>query len=100
MTAINLTVEVHCIDPIEQNNYRLYINNDLLTERTWIWGSDILIKENIWIDVPNNSTNIARIELISQGSSTARFILSNLQIINQRFNVEQINDQAISFILQ
>jgi hypothetical protein len=100
MTAINLTVEVHCIDPIEQNNYRLYINDDLLTERTWIWDSKTLINENIWIDVPNNSTNIARIEIITQGNSTAHFTLRNLQIINQTFSTEQINDRAISFTLQ
>lgn len=100
MTAINLTVEVHCIDPIEQNNYRLYINDDLLTERTWIWDSKTLINENIWIDVPNNSTNIARIEIISQGTATAQFSLRNLQIVNQTFNVEQINEHTISFTLQ
>jgi hypothetical protein len=100
MNAINLTVEVHCIDPVEQNNYRLYINDDLLTERTWIWDSKTLINENIWIVMPNNNNNIARIEIISQSNSIAQFSLRNLQIVNQTFNVEQINEHTISFTLQ
>lgn len=30
--------------------YRLFINDDLLTERDWIWGDSAIIEEEIWVD--------------------------------------------------
>lgn len=99
MAAINLTVEVHCIDQVEQSNYRLYVNNDLLTERTWIWDLNTLINENIWLDIPNNISTIVRIEIITQNNSVSKFALRNLQVIDVPFTSEQINDLTISFTL-
>jgi hypothetical protein len=99
MAAVNLTVEVHCLDLIDQNNYRLYVNNDLLTERTWIWDLNTLINENIWLDIPNNSTNIVRIEIITQTTSISQFALRNLQVFDVPFTSTQINDLTISFTL-
>jgi hypothetical protein len=100
MPAVNLTVEVHCVDSVDQANYRLYNNNDLLTERTWIWDLNTLISENIWVDIPNNSTNTVRIELVTQNNSIAQIALRNLQVVDCLYTSEQINDQAISFTLQ
>ena len=109
MNAVNLTVEVHCLKPswvnYENNKYRLYVNDDLLTERTWIWELNTLINENIWIDVPANSTNTVRLELIIQDHLLAQFALltqfalRNLQVVNASFTSEQINDLTISFTL-
>lgn len=32
--------------------YRLYVDNDLLTERSWIWPAyEVYVKENIEVDV-------------------------------------------------
>ena len=103
MAAVNLTVEVHCLKPswvtYEKNNYRLYVNNDLLTERTWIWDLNTLINENIWLEIPLDSTNIVRLEIILQDNSVAQFALRNLQVIDVPFTSEQINDLTISFTL-
>ena len=103
MNAVNLTVEVHCLKPSwvnhENNKYRIYVNDDLLTERTWIWDLTILINEIIWIDIPANSTNTVRLDVILQDKSVAQFALSNLQVIDQPFTSEQINDLTISFTL-
>lgn len=103
MAAVNLTVEVHCLKPswvnYEKNIYRLYVNNDLLTERTWLWKLNTLINENIWLDIPLNSTNTAKLEIILQDNSVAQFALRNLQVVDVPFTSTQINDLTISFTL-
>jgi hypothetical protein len=47
MSETSITVEVHALQPrwiyIEQPKYRLYVNNDLITERTWIWDLNTFI---------------------------------------------------------
>jgi hypothetical protein len=104
MNAVNLTVDVHCIRSCrsilnkEQVAYRLYINNDLLTERTWIWKNNICIKENIW--AYTKTTNLITIQPILHLSGQAVFTLDNLQVIDTMFTFEQINEHTISFTLQ
>jgi hypothetical protein len=104
MPVVNITVEICCLKPSwvhrEDNIYRLYANNDLLTERTWIWKLNTAINENIWVDIPSNSTNSIRLELILKDKSVAQFALHNFTVVNQPFTFEQINEHTISFILQ
>ena len=103
MNAVNLTVEVHCLMPSwvnhENNKYRLYVNDDLLTERTWIWELNTLINENIWVIIPATSANTVRLEQIIQDKSVAQFALRNIRVIDTPFTSEQINDLTISFTL-
>ena len=103
MNAVNLTVEVHCLKPSwvnhENNKYSIYVNDDLLTESTWIWELNTLINENIWVIIPTNSTNTVRLEQIIQDKSVAQFALRNIRVIDTPFTSEQINDLTISFTL-
>ena len=103
MNAVNLTVEVHCLKPswvnYENNKYRIYVNDDLLTERTWIWELNTLINENIWVIIPATSANTVRLEQIIQDKSVAQFALRNIRVIDTPFTSEQINDLTISFTL-
>ena len=80
----SLSVEVHCLGPrwvnFEDAKYRLYVNNDLLTERTWRWGIDAFVKENIIVDVPTELANDLYIMPILEPKSTAQFVLKNLKV--------------------
>ena len=105
MPAVNLTVDVHCIrscldilNRADQTLYRLYINNDLLTERTWIWRNSICIKENIW--VYTKTTNLLTIQPIIVSREQVMFTLNNFIVVNQPCTFEQINEHTISFTLQ
>ena len=110
MTAVNLTVEVHCIrppwvlllsnDPRLTAMYRLYIDNNLLTERTWIWTNNTLIQENIWIHAEKDSSYTLTVEPVLKNSIHATFTISNFSIINTPFTVREINDLSISFTLE
>jgi|688.fasta_scaffold1376230_2 hypothetical protein len=104
MNAVNLTVDVLCsrscqsiLNRDETTLYRLYFNNDLLTERTWIWKNNICVKENIW--VYTKTTNLLTIQPIINLPEPAIFTLSNLQVIDTMFTFEQINEHTISFTL-
>jgi hypothetical protein len=81
----SVTVQVHVLKPrwihYEQNRYRLYVNNYLLTERDWIWNLNTYIEENLWIDIEAGSTvNIRLDPIIAPQISDAEFVLRNLKV--------------------
>ena len=51
MSITNIKIEVHCLKPswvdYEKNKYRLYVDNNIITERSWIWNTKTLLDENI-----------------------------------------------------
>ena len=61
MNALNITVEVHCLRPswaeknpknkFSDSKYRIFINNNLITERSWNWNNNIFLIENMWINL-------------------------------------------------
>jgi len=81
---INLSVEVHCLGPgwvnFEDAKYRLYVNNDLLTERTWRWGVNAFVIEHLIVNVPQEISNEVYIIPVLEPKSTAQFILKNLKV--------------------
>jgi len=73
--ATVIAIDVHCKNLHgKQPYYRLYVNDDLLTERTWIWPSyEIYIREHIEVNIESGDHYI-RIK------SDADFDLKNLHI--------------------
>jgi hypothetical protein len=53
METVKLAVDVYCKDKLDTSPvYRVYVDNDLLTERTWIWPEyEIYIKEHIEVQL-------------------------------------------------
>ena len=109
MNAVNITVSVQCIrplwvllllnDPRVTTMYRLYIDDNLLTERTWAWSDNTFIQENIWMYAEKDSVHVVTIQPIVKHPDTAAFSLSNFTVVDQPFTSEQINDLTISFTL-
>jgi hypothetical protein len=58
--------------------YRAYVNNELFTERTWIWRNEYL-EECLQIFAPPGKYNI-RYELVDPLSATLQ--VKNLRVIN------------------
>jgi hypothetical protein len=92
MNIVKINVVVYCLkftwDDSKNYRYRIYINDDLLTERTWSWDTNTKINENIIVDLPRNSDNTIKIEAITTSLESSfhnptKFILSNLQIDDQ-----------------
>jgi hypothetical protein len=99
----NVTVQVHVITPdpqwiiSEKNRYRIYVNNDLLTERDWLWASNIYIEENIWVDIDSNDINYITLEPIYKNKSTAKFALRNIKVNGEPKAISDEESTKLSF---
>ena len=84
-SSTNITVEVHCQRPTwaihhweeqyRDSRYRIYINNDLITERSWIWDNTIYLKEHLWANLVPLSGHSIRLEPVVSIPEQAIFSL-------------------------
>jgi hypothetical protein len=103
----NITVEVHCQQPpwaihlwgdrYRDSRYRIYVNNDLITERTWIWDNSILIQENLWINVNQTATHLLKLESVTNIPEQAKFSLGLLSANNNNLVIVSANTVEITF---
>lgn len=108
MIAVSLTVDVHCDRPawalVSQNGlykdsiYRIYINDDLLTERTWAWDNNFIVREEIWIYAIQNRLYTIRLESVLNNPAQAMFTLDNL-LVTYPHQQDIINQNTLSFTL-
>ena len=75
--------------------YRIYINDNLITERSWIWKNNILIDENIWICGEHDTDYILQLEPIVFLPEQAVFKFSNFRVLNHDFALNSIEDNLI-----
>lgn len=78
MSLKHVTIDVSCHwNESPAPVYRLYVNEDLLTERTFVWpGYKNYIRENIVLDV-NPGIHTVWIENVSNNGA---FVLDNLSV--------------------
>lgn len=103
----HITVEVHCIRPAwaeqhweekyRDSRYRLYIDNELITERTWIWNNSTLLQENLWISVDNTSTHTLKLESVTYIPEQADFSLESLTSVDNNLTTISTTPTEISF---
>lgn len=104
MSQVNLKVQVHCLKPswvnFEKNRYRLYVNEDMLTERSWIWDINTFIDENIWVELESNKEHLIKIiPILDPTTSLAKFALKNLRINEELYIFENQEQLELSFRL-
>jgi hypothetical protein len=85
MNETAITVQIHALQPNwiehEKPKYRLYINDDLITERTWIWDMQTYIEEDLRVEVSPGVNHTIRLDLIKDNPmNLAQFGLQNLRI--------------------
>ena len=85
MNETTITVQIHALQPNwiehEKPKYRLYINADLITERTWIWDMQTYIEEDLRVEVTSGVSHTIRLDLIKDNPMhLAQFGLQNLRI--------------------
>jgi hypothetical protein len=52
MAYVSLTVDVYCNRSEGEPTYRIYVDDEMLTERSWTWpGYEVFIRENIEVNV-------------------------------------------------
>ena len=109
MLEVNLIFEVHCqrppwgiINPISKfsdSRYRVYVDDDLITERSWIWDN-IFLKESVWIKSINRCNHILKIEPVVCIPEQAVFTIDNFKISNISATSTKIDDLQVNFTLR
>jgi hypothetical protein len=88
-TSIGISVQIQVLQLIEKYpvatdrddiKYRLYINDDLITERSWIWGINNVIEERMRVEVSKNISHTLRLELIPNPGYMVQFGLRNFSV--------------------
>ena len=110
MLEVNLIFEVHCqrppwgiINPISKfsdSRYRVYVDDDLITERSWIWDNGIKLLENIWLNLENNKEYKLRIDPVVAIPEQAKFKIDNFKITNSNADINKIDDLQVNFTLR
>ena len=59
---VKVICDVHCDWDQQPPRYRVFVNNELFTERTWIW-KDVYLEEALQLSVPQG-TYMIRYELV------------------------------------
>ena len=85
MSETMITVQVHALQPrwidLEKPKYRIYVNDDLMTERTWVWDLQTYVEETLWAELANGISHTVRLEIIkSNPFDLAQFGLQNLTV--------------------
>ena len=81
MSLVSVKVDVYC-DHVQAGEpvYRVYVDNDLLTERTWIWPTyEVFIRENIEVEVEPGLHRV----LVENVRNNANFTCKNLTVNGQ-----------------
>ena len=104
MSKTRITVQVHALQPRwidhEKPKYRIYVNDDLITERTWIWDQQTYVEETLWAELASGISHTVRLELIKSGPfDLAQFGLQNLSINEVPHPDHGGNRSELSFIL-
>ena len=107
MVEINISVEMHVHQPLwainsfvkkfPNSKYRVYINDDLITERNWNWDNNIFLHENFWIYGEFDKEYQIKIDSVVTILGQAKFMLKNFKVINYKYSIESEEDTKISF---
>lgn len=83
MTETKLSVDVYCQWVGYPPAYRVYVDGDLITERTYIWdGESQFVREHLVVNTGAGQHSIV-VEPIVVAGMLANFIVKNLQVDGQ-----------------
>jgi hypothetical protein len=107
MDPTKILVKICCDQPSWVENYpkllpsiyRLYINNDLLTERSWIYGNHNALHEEIYAKLKINDEYTLRVEPVVKNPAQARFKINDFTTPYKSTVVTDCTDLSITFKL-
>jgi hypothetical protein len=84
---IEITAEIRCMYSYNNPSYRVYVDGDLITERTWVWNHEnTLIEEKIIVEIEPGEHKIEVINVENPKSS--RFSLGTVCIEGRPVHVQ------------
>jgi len=107
MVTVHFSFEVHCTRPpwavlnldtkYANTIYRIYVDNDLITERNWLWDNHTVLHENIWVFVEENVDHVLQITPVLTNSKQADFSMKNVQSNIEDIELSVTSTLAITF---
>ena len=87
MAIHEITAEVYGSWGTEHPCYRVYVDNDLLTERTFIWpGHEVCIKEHLAVDLEPGAHELRIEQITSWGKIQVKNVTVDGQSSGMQFN--------------
>jgi hypothetical protein len=92
--STTISIDVYCHKNWDSSPvYRIYVDDDLLTERTWQWPAyETYIKENIEVDVDSGTHRI----YIENCSPNSNINFKNLTVNGQLISTEDQQESAFT----
>ena len=76
---VSLQAEIRCAGQTPEAIYRIYVDNNLMTERTWIWDTGVGINEHVQI---NLHIGQGKFRLEPVNCSASNFTIHNFKVNN------------------
>jgi len=70
----------------QEFRYRAYVNNELFTERTWIWDDRYYLEETLQLDAPPGHY---RINVVVLGADQETLQVENIRVIDGPGRIEK-----------
>lgn len=80
----------------QDTKYRIYVDDDLLTERDWDLGNNLYVKERMWIHSDKDQEHIFRLVPVIKSKTQAKFTLRNF-MIDEKEHTQYPGDLDIKF---
>ena len=73
------------------SRYRIYVNNDLIVERNWLFDNNIFLRESLWLNCILKEYTL-KIEPIVFNLNQIKFFIKNPKVNNKSidFNPDQL----------
>lgn len=90
--------EAKCVCP---PRYQIYVDNDLITERSWVWKDSITcLQESIWVNLNGGVSivKLSRLPSLKYNQSGINVIYGKSQITTYNFSIRNllVNDRLTS----
>ena len=59
MTQVHIQIDLHCKWERTPPTYRLYVNDELFCERTYIWQAGEYLSENLLLEAPSGNYTVS-----------------------------------------
>ena len=73
---VNVVCDLYCTRTETPPRYRMYVNDELFTERTWIWDN-VYLEENLQVQAPPGRYTVA-LEIVQPTDAT--IVMKNIRV--------------------